>query len=241
MKNTFKMGLKIFGKVFLANTLCIITVISLTFITSALFTEKIGYKVFEVKENEETVLLYEHYYDDGEDTQLEALEESGKNLTSYSIRSEVSNSGEAFLMITSIIFCITLGAIMVYQYVWKEGNKDFNLVKFGHIKGDSLKGLKIGMIASAPYLAFIIILAIGKYSFAKNFSVVLYQFINSVFYGLMELISGNATLFGELAIWQIILFILIILLIPAYCTFAYYMGYNDILVVEKFIYKKVKK
>ena len=241
MNNTFKMGFKIFLKVLLSNFLCIITIISLTFITSALFTEKIGYQVFEITENEETVLLYEHHYSDGEDTQLQELEESGKNLTSYTIRSEVSKEGEIFLLVTSIIFCVTLGAVLVYQYVWKDGNKDFNLVKFGHIKGDSLKGLKIGFIASAPYLTLILVLFVGKFSFAKNFSVVLYQFINAVFYGVLELISGDAILFGELAVWQLILFLLTVLIIPAFCAFAYYMGYKDILVVEKFIYKKVKK
>lgn len=236
------MGLKIFGKVFLANALCIITIISLTFITSALFTEEIGYQVVEVKsENEESVLLYEHYYADGEDTKLAELEESGKQLSTYTIRSEVSKSGETFLLLTSIIFCVTLGAVLVYQYVWKDGNKDFNLVKFGHIKGDSLKGLKIGFIAAAPYLALILVLFVGKFSFAKNFSVVLYQFINSVFYGLLELIAGDALLFGELAIWQMLLFLIIVLLIPAFCAFAYYMGYKDILIIDKFIYKKVKK
>ena len=71
MKSTLKMGVKVFGKIILANVMSIITVVSLSFIVTAMFTENIGYQAFgTTSTSSESELLYEYYYENGEDTQL---------------------------------------------------------------------------------------------------------------------------------------------------------------------------
>lgn len=51
MKDTFKMGAKIFGRIVLANIMAIITVISLSFLSSILFTKVIGYQAYGYHED----------------------------------------------------------------------------------------------------------------------------------------------------------------------------------------------
>lgn len=243
LKSIFKMGAKIFGKLFLANFLCIITVISLSFLTNMLFTKEIGYEVINIPENrEESVSLYTHYYSDGEDKELEKYEKKeGYNLKKVTIRSEISGVGQSVFTTLSLLFTLSLAGTLIYSSVWKEGNKDLNLMRFNRISEDKYKGLKIGFVASAPYLLMLLVLLIGKNSFAKTMPIILYKWLNSSFYSIIDIICGKTIAFGNLEIWRFILLFLVQLILPAFCAFAYYIGYKDILISEKLIYKNEKK
>ena len=241
MKSTLKMGVKVFGKIILANVMSIITVVSLSFIVTAMFTENIGYQAFgTTSTSSESELLYEYYYENGEDTQLPEYEEQGYTVNQVSIRSGVSKTGNAVFLVLCALFCMSLVAILTYTLVWKEGNKDLNLARFDRIKYDKLKGVKIGLIAAAPSLVLLLVLSIGKSTFSSSFPVIFYQYLNAAFFAPMDLICGSAVAFGDLAIWQILLLLLVLLLIPAFSGFAYYIGYKDILLSDKLIYKKQK-
>lgn len=243
MKATFKIGFKIFGRIVLANVMSIITVISLTFLANVLLTEEIGYTAYgekgdTVTENAEK--LYTHYYDDGEDTKLQSYVDEGYSVNTVTIRSDLTTTGRIIYLGLCAVFCLSLAAILSYSFIWKEGNNDRNLVKFGHIKENKLKGINIGLIATAPYLLILLVCGLGKWAFAKYFPVVLYKYINASFYAPIDLICGKATEFGELAIWQLLLLVLVQLIVPLFCGIAYYLGYKDILVSDKLTYKKEK-
>lgn len=239
MKDTVKIGAKIFGKLVLVNILSIITVISLSFLCNVMFTEEIGYKALgTTSTSSEQVELYTHYNKDGEDTQLEKFQEDGYTVSKVTLRSQMSKTGNAVFLILSAFFCMSMGAMITYQFVWKEGNKDLNLVRYGRTTYKKYKGVVIGLIASAPYIIILLVMGLGKWGFAKNFPVVLYQYINSVFFSLTDVICGKAFTFSELQIWQLLLLVCVQLIIPVFTGIAYYLGYKDILVSEKLTYKK---
>ena len=241
MKNTIKIGIKIFGKIMLANILSIITVISLSFICSAMYTKNIGYYAYGTSStSSESEFLYEYYYEDGEDENLTKYEAEGYKINTVNIRSQLSKTGNAVFLVLCAFFCISLAAMFCYSYVWKEGNKDLNLVRFGHAVKQKYKGLLIGFIAMAPYFVLLLVLTVGKTSFSKSFPVILYQYINSAFFAPIDIVFGKSLTFGDVAWWQIILLLLIQLLIPLFTSIAYHLGYKDILVSDKFIYKKQK-
>lgn len=242
MGNIFKSGFKVFGKIILANILSIITVISISFLSSVLFTKDIGYYAYgTTSDSSETTLLYEHNYDDGEDTKKAEYESDGYTISQVTKRSRMTKGGNAAFLILCALFTLPLGGMLCYTYVWKEGNKDLNLIRYNRIKENKYKGVYIGLVATTPYLILILVLAIGKWAFAKAFPVVLYQYINSVFYAPINVICGKSSTFGDLAIWKILLLILVQLIVPVFTGVAYYIGYKDILISEKFIYKKEKK
>lgn len=247
VKSTLKIGFKTFGRIVLANVMSIITVISLTFLANVLFTEEIGYIAYGSKEetvtSENSVELYKHYYDkDGDDTdKLQGYLDDGYSVNKVGIRSELSGAEKAVYLILCAVFCMSLAAILSYSFIWKEGNSDRNLVKFGRIKENKFKGINIGLIATSPYLLLLLVVGLGKWAFAKHFPVILYKYINSVFFAPIEFICGSVREFGDLAIWQLLLLILVQLSVPLFCAVAYYLGYEDILVSEKLTYKKENK
>ena len=241
MKDTIKIGVKIFGKIVLANVLCIITVISLSFLCNAMFTENIGYYAYGTSStSSESELLYEYYFDEGEDTKLQEYEGEGYTVSQVGIRSQLTPAGNATFLVLCAFFCMSMAAMLCYTYVWKEGNRDLNLVRYGHAKEQKYKGALIGLIATSPYLILLIVLGIGKLGFAKAFPVVLYKYINSSFFALIDIACGKALTFGDMAWWRLILLLLIQLLVPLFTALAYNLGYKDVLVSEKFIYKKQK-
>ena len=241
MKNIMLSGLTIFGKIFLANILSIITIVSISFIVNAAFTENIGYYGVGAPEGSaDTQVLYEYYYKDGEDTKLAEYEDKGYVVEKRTIRSNVTPAGNAVFLILGALFTITMVGTITYSYAWKEGNKDLNLIRFGRATLDKYKGVKIGLVAVTPYLLTLIALFIGKFSFAKSFPIVLYKYLNGSFFSLIDVICSDTFYFGDLAIWRFILLLLLQLSVPAFLGFAYYIGYKDILITEKIIYKKQK-
>ena len=241
MKNIFLIGIKSFGKIVLANLLCVITVISITFLVSALTTENIGYYAIGTKEgSSEPEILYEYYYADGEDTKLAEYEEKGYIVEQRGIRSEVSASGEAAFLIIGALFTLSLAGTIIYSYIWKEGNKDLNLIRFGRAKLDKFKGVKIGLVSMSPCILFLITVFVGKNSFAKGLPVILFKYLNASMFSVIDIVCGDAVYFSDLAIWRYILLLFVLLLVPVFFGIAYYVGYKDILISDKLIYKKNK-
>ena len=108
-------------------------------------------------------------------------------------------------------------------------------------KEDKLKGLKCGLIAVAPALLLIIFILITKNTICAKLPVVLYKFLNSSYYSVIEVVVGKSATFGELAVLRMIPLFLIQLFVPLVSLTAYLLGYKNISIGEKFIYKKVKR
>ncbi len=237
MKENIINGLKLFLKIIVVNIMCFFVVMSFSVLITAVSTKNIGYTAFgTTSDSSEVTELYTYYYEDGEDTKKAEYTEQGYTVTERSLRSQMSSGGTAAFLIISQIFCLLILFSFIYPNIWHIGTKDSNLVRFKHKKEDKLKGLKIGLVAAAPFYLFLILIAAAKF-LMPSFPMVLYKFLNSAFYSFIDIICGTATA-GSLAPWRLALLFVLPLIIPLISGVAYLLGYKNISVGEKFVYKK---
>ena len=239
MKELLKGGRKLFFKIVFVNILCFFLVISFNVITTAVFSEKIGYTAYgTTSDSNELTELYTHYYDDGEDTKKAAYEEAGYKVTTDTISTELSKSGKICFLVISQVFAAILTCGLIYPEVWHNATGDSNLVKFKHKKKDKLKGVKIGLIAVIPNYLFLIFLVIAKLGAFPSFPMALYKLLNSSVYSVIDVILGGAASVSELAAWRLALLFIPPLLIPVLSGISYILGFKNISIGEKLIYKK---
>ena len=238
MKELIKNSASLFGRTIIIDIMCFFLVISLSVLITAAFSENIGYKaVGTSSENTEGTVLYEHYYKDGDDLKRAEYEENGYTITESKIRSEVSKTGNVFFRVLTGIFCTILLICFIYPKFWEMGTKDSNLVHFKHKKEDKLKGLKAGLIAIIPGLILLVILT---FAFPDT-QTALYKFLNCSVFAFAELIIGSSQTFKDINIIQFLGLALLKTLIPLTAYAAYLLGYKNISLGEKFIYKKTKE
>lgn len=238
MKEILKGGGKLFLKTVVVNIMCFFIVISFSVLTTAAFTKNIGYKAYgTMSDSSEQTELYTYYYEDGDDTQKSAYEEEGYTVSTVNIRSEISRSGKTCFLIISEVFCFLLFCGIIYPRIWQNGTNDSNLVRFKHKNEDKFKGFKIGAVAAVPNYLLLIFLVIAKLGAFPNFPMALYKFLNSSVYSFIEIISGRAITVSELAVWRLALLFILPLLIPVIAGISYILGYKNISVGEKLIYK----
>ena len=89
-----------------------------------------------------------------------------------------------------------------------------------------------------PAYLLLIFLVIAKAGAATGFPVVLYKFLNSSSYSLIEVILGSTVKVGELAVWKLILLFVLPLIVPAVSGIAYILGFKNFSIGEKLVYKK---
>lgn len=234
-----KKSFKLYGLMIVASFMCFILVMSFNVMGTVFFTNEIGYTMYgSEKEGEELKELYVHYYEDGEDEKKQEYVDKGYKLSQLVIRSQIDKKTGMIYDIVTQVFLIFMAGVFVYNNLWNLGNKDKNAVKHNREKEDLLKGLKVGSIVMTPSVILLTVLTIGKNTFAKNLSIALFAFLNTHLYEGIILISGGGGLFSELAVWQIVCYYALFLIMPAIATVAYILGYKDVIVSEKIVFKK---
>lgn len=238
MKDIIKKGFKVFYLMFIANIMAFFLIISFNVISVVAFTEEIGYTAYgTTQENEEAVELYKHYYADGEDTQKKEFEDKGYTLTTPSIRSVPSKTADVVTKLIAGVICVMIMVSIIYSEMWKYGDKDRTAVKYKGKKENKRKGFIVGLFAIIPSLIFLIVLTVLKTGWSKSFSLLLFGLLNTYLYDFIYLIANGATVFGDFALWQVLVIALMFLVIPITCGISYLFGYNSISISEKLTYK----
>lgn len=225
-------------KLFVAGIMCFFVVMSFSVLATAAFTENIGYKAYGAEDGGETRELYTHYYSDGEDTLKAEYEEQGYTVTESSIRSEISGVGNTVFLTVTQIFCLLITLSFVYPKLWSIGTTDSNLVRFKHKSEDKLKGLKIGAVSVIPQYIVLLCFIAAKAGLYPKMPAVLLKLVNPSFWSLIQLVIGSAATVGELSVIRLVLLCLLPLIIPAVACGAYILGYKNISIGEKIVYKK---
>ena len=239
MKEIIGLGAKTFGKLVLVNVLCVFLVLSISVIISNTFKENIGYMVYGVQEGEEEPEhLYNYYFKNGEDTEKANFEAEGyTELSEHPITAATKTGNKIFLTISGL-FCFATLAVILYPAIWKTGSKDRNLVHFGHIAEDKLKGLKVGIVAIIPAFLLFAFFVATKGNISANFPAGWLKFLNANAYSFIDLLQNGAMKLSEISALKLVLMALTQITVPLICYLAYYLGYKEISIADKLMYKK---
>ena len=227
-----------FGKTIVAAIMCLFVYISIQFMAVALFTEEVGYTVFEVIENRRGDALYTHYYADGEDLKIKEYEGSDIKLETVKERSELTTKQNYAAQTISQVFSVLIIAVLLYGRVWSIGTSDNNKVKFDRMKEDKLRGLKIGCLAAVPSLCVYLFLILAKFGVAPELLFSLYKLLNVHIFGYLNMLFGVGTAVIDIPVWKVVLAASPLLIVPVICTVAYFLGFKDISISEKIVYKR---
>ena len=247
----FKHGTKLIGSMIIAAVISFFLCISMNIICSAVFTREIGYTahVYETKESTEAIAEYEYFYtdnngdgkDDGTDVQKKEYEEKGYFVSATKQRSSLSGGGKAVFYITTQLLSFMMVIAFASSGAYKQGFKDSNLVRIGHVQKDMLKGFKIGLIGNIPFFALFVVAVVVALGAAPKFPTVWYAFLNSHFYGVIMTVAGSRTVLSQLNVLHFVVFALLQFVVPVVTGIAYVLGIKEINLAEKIMYKKEVK
>ncbi len=235
---TFMMGVKILGYAILAGIMSVMLSFSVSMISNGLFTETIGFHEYE-NVNGEKVLLETVYYD--EDTTYESEKETADDdrlITREMITVPRNSLSAAMIVVVDVLeqaMMLSMLYVLCGYYVYREGDRDRNLVKHHGRTPTPLRGLWIGLIAWVPALVPFALLVMGKCGVYAESAQGIFRLLNPCFAPLTALIMPleqyPAT---TVELWQLFLLLLLPLTTVGVCALCYQLGY-------KRVFKKKKK
>lgn len=239
MGDILKTGLKLWGKTIVVSIMCFFVVISMNTIATAFFTENVGYTAYgTTSDSSKHTELYTYEYKDGEDTLKKGYEDQGYTITMAYKRSGFSTGGKVFFYGLTQVMCIILLITFIYTTVWPKGTRDNNLVNTGHKKEDVFKGFKYGLVSIIPYSVFWLLVIVLKNGALKEMNLSIVNLTSAQFYSFVQLIMNKAKVLGDIDYVQLVGIWVLQLIIPLISGISYYLGYKDISIGEKMIYKK---
>lgn len=242
MQEVFLKGLKVFLSTVIVSIICFFVVISFNTLQVGLFTQDVGYKVYgQTSDKAEPEFLYKHLYADGDDTKAAEYEKEGYELLKYSIRSEVEKTPHLVGVVISQICCLIMLAAFIYNELWKIGNKDFEAFRIHGKSINKFKGFLIGVVAIVPSFLLLSFLILTKNYAWGNYPVAIFTFANSYVFEIILAITGKATHWSDINIWQALAFYSLLFIVPLFSYVSYTIGVKDISISEKLVYKNSNK
>ena len=144
--------------------------------------------------------------------------------------------------IVSLLFELVLFVCFVYSTAWDIGNRHRNAVQFGHLAEDRAFGLKAALLASVPALIAYGVLIADKWFGLWEGYLALYRIANVALYPIMVWCFGvgvQATT-ADVSWTGVLLSGLPMLVTPIVCAVAYRLGYADIVLSDRLVYKRKK-
>jgi len=235
----FKMSIKIFLRTVVAGLLCFIIYLSLYMAFMILGTENIGYKIYEVDNSGNTVLVDEISFD-SKNPNADSLKLEENQRMEY-IRSDLSKKIFGTLSVLQQVSMFAVFISMIYPIMWEYGNKDRARIQGGRMREDQIKGLKVGLLAAIPSTLSIVPLALFKVGLISFEYPILYGFLNIPFRPYVDLVWGNIPTAVSLSWLSIFATLLIPIVIILTCFLWYWLGYKEIIPKHIFMYKHTDK
>ena len=238
-KKTINVAIKVFTRLLLATVLCAILYISMNVISTAFFSDVVGYQIYEQNEAQEVILVEEHYYQAGETIQSSETMDLADNQMFSAIRIVPDGTKRTMDVISQILMLIVF-CVFPYHILWEFGNRDDTNVRYRGQRPDPMRGLKIGLLAMIPSVMFWVVLVISKYVSALHGYLGFYRIVAFPYLPYTNWLVGDAASASALPVWRLLLLLPMFLVVPAVCAMAYRMGGNQFSIAEflTFVRKK---
>ncbi len=264
-KENFKMAVGLYLRTILAAVLCLFVYMSITVMITGFTTHEIGYVIYEADSSGVVREVERHYYADESSAPASSdSPQQGPGLAAESEQSDTavpttettlkegqqrqtlrSDPPKAALVaqdVISSIFMLLLLAAFPYSILWPRGDRDKNAVNFGHMQEDKLRGLKVGLMASIPSCIGYVLLVLSKLGVFWPGYYFFYRFANVPFMPIIDAVVPRGIQLSTEVSWVGILVMLItVVFVPLISHVAYTLGYHQISLSEKFIYKNPNK
>ncbi len=234
-----KLGFNLLGKY----VVCLIMCFFITFSFIAIFTmisppPMAGYEaaVLENSESETPIDSYVHYYKDGEDTKKADYEKEGYIVNTREFAGRLSGTPYVVCYVIVQIINLILFIFIISGGLIKKGKVDASNISRGYGIEDLTVGIKVGLVPAAFSFITWIFLILSKTGVMHS-GTAIYAYANYHLFGYQQLIFGQASTPTEISWLSIVLALLPVVLILAVCSVAYVMGYKNIDLYEKTVYK----
>ncbi|MBR5540493.1 MAG: hypothetical protein IKU56_03855 [Clostridia bacterium] len=155
----------------------------------------------------------------------------------------ISDGATLAMNLIALVLQVTLFYIIVYTKLWELGDKNANAANFGHIVGDPLRGLKIGLLAAIPSVISFLALVADKLFGLWTGMATLYRICHLGLYPIVALSMGSVVTVttADVSWGGIWCAGLPVLLVPVVATLGYFLGYRHVLLWEKIVFASKKK
>ncbi|MBQ3094037.1 MAG: hypothetical protein IJC52_02595 [Clostridia bacterium] len=233
------MALKIFGYSVLAGVMALFLSLSISMISTGALTHTVGYHEYEVIDGEQ-VLINTVMFDENTDYESQMTTADDDRRISREMITEPKNAACAALIVcldvVEQVLMILVLVVLTGYYVYREGDRDRNLIKHHGRPHTPLRGLWIGLIAAVPYLLLYASLVLAKCGVVTLDTVQgVYRLLNACFTPLINLIMPLEVYPATaVSVAQLLALFGLQLVLPLTCAVAYTLG-------DKRLIKKWKK
>lgn len=238
-KPVLKTALNIWLRLLFASLMCFIVWFSFDALGVSFFGDVTGYEIYEYDENgENPQLVVSHTYAQGEDRSKEIKVADNQTLVPIRVMSRGENTAIGIL---SSVFTLLIFGLFPYNMLWNMGSHDENYVQLGRMDKDILFGLKAGVIASIPSAILYLMLILGKFGVIPGVIIKWHRLINTPFIPYIDAVEMGAKTATELSFGSLLAVGATLLFVPFVCWLGYYLGYRQISIRERMVYKKPAK
>lgn len=251
MDNT-KINFSVLGKFVICLLMCVFTIWSFFFLFTSLSVNIIGetrrvYAEAETEGEQEIIDTYDYMFENGEDKDTKKTEYEAQGYkveTVQVITGPIEGVYKVLAHTVSQVVCLFFFIVIVPHELYKQGQSDRNKVQCGYIAEDLFRGIKLGLGVVGVNLASWVCLLLAKLG-VFSIGGIVYRYANYHLYGLQQFINFDAVSFGA-PVGEIAYDLLVNLnlgLVPTaltvlVCWLTYLLGYKDINLYEKLVYKK---
>lgn len=233
--SNLKLGGITLVKYILSILMCFLVTFSFVAIFIMTSAEVVGYHA-AVRDGDKAIEQYTHYYSDGDDLKKADAEAKGYTVEKIELRGELEGTPFVLCHVLSQIISLVLFVAMTAKSLNTQGRLDRNAVNCGRAEEDMLRGVKIGLFPAGLSFISWALLLLNKFN-VVGFGYDAYRFANYHFFGYQKLIFGSVAA-QDMSITMLFLALLPTVLTLAVCAGAYTLGYKDISLYEKAVYKK---
>ena len=143
------------------------------------------------------------------------------------------------LNLLTLLLVVPLYTALLYSPIWTEGDRNRNMVQFGHLEKDLYRGVRVGVFLCIPYVIEDVLLTLSWAKVIPNIFPI-YKILNAHVWPILDWVNplgdglinaADMSLAGLIVCWLLALYPAVV------STVAYILGYRGISVSEKLIYK----